>query len=64
MRYATLEELQSVIEKENQERPFYSLNKTIDPNYLQAFQLAQNQDDKNLIIQIIFSILTQFLTLL
>lgn len=52
MRYATLEELQSVIEKENQERPFYSLNKTIDPNYLQAFQLAQNQDDKNLIIQI------------
>lgn len=52
MRYATLEELQSVIEKENQERPFYSLNKTIDPNYLQAFQLAQNQDNKNLIIQI------------
>ena len=52
MRYATLEDLQSAIEKENQQRPFYSLNKTVDPNFAQAFNLAQSKDDKNLIMQI------------
>lgn len=52
MRYATLEDLQLAIEKENQERPSFKLERRIDPNYLQAFNLAQNQDDKNLIIQI------------
>ena len=52
MRYATLEDLQTAIEKENQQRPFYSLNKTIDPNFAQAFNLAQGKDDKNLIMQI------------
>ena len=52
MRYATLEDLQSAIEKENQERPSFKLERRIDPNYVQAFNLAQNQDDKNLIIQI------------
>ena len=41
MRYATLEDLQLAIEK---------LERRID--YVQAFNLAQNQDDKNLIIQI------------
>jgi hypothetical protein len=52
MRYATLEDLQLAIEKENQERPSFKLERRIDPNYVQAFNLAQNQDDKNLIIQI------------
>ena len=52
MRYATLEDLQLAIEKENQERPSFKLERTIDPNYVQAFNLAQNQDDKNLIMQI------------
>ena len=52
MRYATLEDLQSAIENENKERPFYNLNRTIDPKYIHAFILAQNQDDKNLIMQI------------
>lgn len=52
MRYATLEDLQRAIEQENKERPSYSLERTTDPNYVQAFSLAQNQDDKNLIIQI------------
>ncbi len=52
MRYATLEDLQASIEKENRERPFYNLERRIDPNYVQALSLAQNQDDKNLIIQI------------
>jgi hypothetical protein len=52
MRYATLEDLQKAIEQENKERPSYSLERTIDPNYFQAFSLAQNQDDKNLIIQL------------
>lgn len=52
MRYATLEDLQSAIEKENNERPSYKLERRIDPDYVQAFSLAQNQDDKNLIMQI------------
>lgn len=52
MRYATLEDLQSAIEKENKERPSYNLERRIDPNYVQALSLAQNQDDKNLIMQI------------
>ncbi len=52
MRYATLEDLQAAIEKENKERPFYSLNRTIDPKYIHSSQLARNDDDKNLIIQI------------
>ena len=52
MRYATLEDLQASIEKENRERPFYNLERRIDPNYVQALSLAKNQDDKNLIIQI------------
>jgi hypothetical protein len=52
MRYATLEDLQKAIEQENRERPSYKLETRIDPNYVQAFSLAQNQDDKNLIIQI------------
>ena len=52
MRYATLEDLQLAIEKENKERPSFKLERRIDPNYIQAFNLAQNQDDKNLIIQI------------
>ncbi len=52
MRYATLEDLQSAIEKENKERPSFNLERRIDPNYVQALSLAQNQDDKNLIIQI------------
>ena len=52
MRYATLEDLQLAIEKENQERPSFNLERRIDPNYVQAFNLAQNQDDKNLIMQI------------
>ena len=52
MRYATLEELQSAIEKEIKERPSFNLERRIDPNFVQAFNLAQNQDDKNLIIQI------------
>jgi hypothetical protein len=52
MRYATLEDLQLAIEKENQERPSFKLERRIDPNYVQAFNLAQNQDDKNLIIKI------------
>lgn len=52
MRYATLEDLQSAIEKENNERPSYKLERRIDPNYVQAFTLAKNQDDKNLIMQI------------
>lgn len=52
MRYATLEDLQAAIEKENKERPSFNLERRIDPNFVQAFNLAQNQDDKNLIIQI------------
>jgi hypothetical protein len=52
MRYATLEDLQEAIEKENQERPFYNLNRALDPRFYHAIQLARNQDDKNLIIQI------------
>ena len=52
MRYATLEDLQLAIEQENKERPSFNLERRIDPNYVQAFSLAQNQDDKNLIIQI------------
>jgi hypothetical protein len=52
MRYATLEDLQTAIEKENQQRPFYSLNKTVDSNFVQTFNLAQSKDDKNLIMQI------------
>jgi len=52
MRYATLEDLQAAIEKENRERPSFNLERRIDPNYVQALSLAQNQDDKNLIMQI------------
>lgn len=52
MRYATLEDLQKAIEQENKERPSYKLETRIDPNYVQALSLAQNQDDKNLIMQI------------
>lgn len=52
MRYATLEDLQTAIEKESKERPSYNLERRIDPNYIQALSLAQNQDDKNLIVQI------------
>ena len=52
MRYATLEDLQKAIEQENKERPSYKLDRTVDPNYVQAFSLALNQDDKNLIIQL------------
>jgi hypothetical protein len=52
MRYATLEDLQKAIEQENKERPSFNLERRIDPNYVQALSLAQNQDDKNLIIQI------------
>ena len=52
MRYATLEDLQTAIEKENRERPFYSLNRTIDPKYIHSYQLARNDDDKSLIIQL------------
>ncbi len=52
MRYATLEDLQKAIEQENKERPSFNLERSIDPNYVQSFSLAQNQDDKNLIIQI------------
>lgn len=52
MRYATLEDLQASIEKENRERPFYNLERRIDPNYVQALSLAKSQDDKNLIMQI------------
>lgn len=52
MRYATLQDLEKAIEEENKERPFYTLNRTIDPNYIQAFMLARNEDDKNLIIQL------------
>lgn len=52
MRYATLEDLQRSIEQENRERPSFNLERTIDPNYFQALNLAQNEDDKSLIIQI------------
>ena len=52
MRYATLEDLQKAIEQENKERPSYKLDRTVDPNYVQVFTLAKNQDDKNLIMQI------------
>jgi hypothetical protein len=52
MRYATLEDLQASMEKENQERPFFNLEKRIDPSFQNALSLAKNQDDKNLIIQI------------
>ncbi len=52
MRYATLEDLQKAIEEENKQRPSFNLERRIDPNYLQSFILAQNQDDKNLIMQI------------
>ncbi len=52
MRYATLEDLQEAIEKENRERPSFNLERRIDPNYVQALSLTQNQDDKNLIMQL------------
>jgi hypothetical protein len=52
MRYATLQDLEKAIDEENKERPFYTLNRTIDPNYIQAFMLARNEDDKSLIIQL------------
>ncbi len=52
MYYATLEELQAVINQEAKERPSFNLQRNIDPNYVTAYNLAQNQDDKNLILQI------------
>ena len=52
MHYATLEELQAAIEKESKDRPSFNLQTNIDPNYVNAYSLAQNQDDKNLILKI------------
>jgi len=52
MRYATLEDLQSAIDRESKERPSYNLQRRIDPAYQNALTLAQTQDDKNLILQI------------
>jgi hypothetical protein len=52
MRYATLEDLQASIEKENNERPFFNLERRIDPDFQNTLSLVKNQDDRNLLIQL------------